>query len=331
MPYDANYFDLAERGQPLPWPGQAASGRRLYRHSPADTLGEAYAYEPSLVLAINLAFATGRPLLLAGEPGCGKTSVARNIALFLGCAYYQHTMSSRSQADELLYTVDTLRRLNEAQARQRLRDEAHFTQPGVLWWALAPGSAARRGLPVGARDVTTATPPPGHRPTGDAVVLIDEIDKCEPDVPNDLLEVLDARRFTVGGRPVATEGVRAHVLVVITTNVERDLPGAFVRRCVTYRFPDAADGWFAALGAERFPTLPEATLATLETRLRAHRRIARERGERPPGTAEYLDAARALQALNLQAGQDTQGLDALAQLESCIFGKQATLDAGGAR
>jgi MoxR-like ATPase len=307
---------------------------------PPDTVGERvarrfvdpdgtvslYLYDARIVLALNVALATGRPLLLAGEPGCGKTSLARNAAKVLGWWYYQQTVSSRTEASDLLWEFDALRRLNDAYVQNRnVLPDGYYVEPGRLWWALAPASAAMRGMTVLEHGEYRLEDPGEPGPMNAAVVLIDEIDKAEPDVPNDLLEVLDTRSFKVRDRPIVP--TRTHSLIIMTTNGERDLPGAFQRRCVTYRFPEPTADWFVAVGRRWHPNRPAADLQAIAERLMASRGRAQAAGHRLPGTAEYLDALKAFWELGL-----TVESAEWKAVESCVFEKQATLDqsrAGG--
>src|SRR5262249_22889886 len=130
----------------------------------------------------------------------------------------------------LLWDFDLLRRFRDAQAKELKRDADYLT-PRALWWAFNPESAKRRGLPEGERPEVVAIDP-SETKGKDSVVLIDEIDKADPDVPNNLLVTLGSLQFPpppLGGTKVE------HVpppLVFITSNDERDLPAAFVRRCI---------------------------------------------------------------------------------------------------
>ncbi|WP_374681426.1 AAA family ATPase [Accumulibacter sp.] len=313
MQFTRKHFDPASKGEPL------AGDRVSCRFADARGRLSLYVYDPRLTLAINVALAAKRPLLLAGEPGCGKTSLARNVAKVLGWWYYQQTVSSRTQASDLLWEYDALRRLNDAYVRNRnvLPDHC-YVEPGPLWWALAPDTAALRGW---------ARMPLKHR-LGDpgeagehnhALILLDEIDKAEPDVPNDLLEILDTRSFSVKNVPI--RATREKTLVVLTTNGERELPGAFLRRCVTYRFPEADAAWFEEVAMRWLPEGNPQHHHDVAERLIAARDRARAAGQRMPGTAEYLDALHAFADLGL-----TVDSAEWREVERCVFDKAMALD-----
>ena len=148
-----------------------------------------FVFAEEAVLALNVSLATRRPLLISGEPGSGKTSLAHFAALALGYVFYRETITSRTQAADLLSSFDALQRLGHAQINA-LEPMQAYVVPGKLWWALNPSAAARRGLNLLPRMRTLEDP--GMKPAeGDelkAALLLDEIDKADPDVPNDLLE-----------------------------------------------------------------------------------------------------------------------------------------------
>jgi MoxR-like ATPase len=199
--------------------------------------GETYVYyHPDISLAVNVALITGRPLLVEGPSGCGKSTLALNVALSLGWRYYEHVVTNRSEAQDLLWSMDNIRRLNDAQVQQ-LQPHQAYVEPGILWWALDPSSAARRGAAHVVPEDQWAEDPNLGVVDERAVVLIDEIDKADPDMPNGLLVPLGSQQFTV--MPCGFT-VRASVLplVVITTNNERELPRAFLRRCVILELPN---------------------------------------------------------------------------------------------
>jgi MoxR-like ATPase len=132
-------------------------------------------------------------------------------------------------------------------------------------------------------------------------LLLDEIDKAEPDLPNDLLEPLDRLRFQVPNGPEvrAPEGLKT--LVVITTNGERELPQAFLRRCVSLVLAEPDQARLIEIARHHFPDKDQDTalFATVARRVLALREVARERGLRPPSTSEYLDALRACDQLGV--------------------------------
>ncbi len=260
--------------------------------------------------AINAAIAAGRPLLVRGEPGIGKSQLARAAATALRRAYVRHVVDSSTESHDLMWTFDAVRRLADAQLAGALRHSRtraqtdlavrNYLQPGPLWWAFNWDSArtqseiARYPIPP---------QPDGGDPANGAVLLLDEIDKAESEVPNGLLEALGAREFTPFGRVGPVRIAARPPLLVITTNEERTLPDAFVRRCLVLHLtlPTEEEAFVAVLlerGTAHFPRIPEAI------RLEAARMLFHDRQEairaqvQPrPGQAEYLDLLRAVEGL----------------------------------
>jgi MoxR-like ATPase len=237
MSYDyTKVFDAAAQG-PNEWhpaeKTQAADRRD----------GRIYRYTPDIELAVNVALVTRRPLLVRGRSGCGKSSLARNVANKLGRRYYEFVVTSHIQAADFLYKVDLVRRLNDAKGKEDLPEELfEYVEPGVLWWAFDPGSAKTRGATKEEADTLSikalADPAmrPDRGPGEDAVVLIDEIDKADPDVPNDLLVPFGSSQFCVPeiGRTITTG---RQPFLILTSNEERSLSPAFLRRCVELTIP----------------------------------------------------------------------------------------------
>jgi len=219
------------------------------------TKPEPYVATEELAFAVNMALHLRRPLLLEGDPGCGKTKLARAVAYQLGYPLKECYIRSTSQAQDLLYAYDAVSRLYDIQERvalaadsggkpvERLRYREDYVKLGALGEAI---ELASQGIP--------------------SVVLIDEIDKADLDFPNDLLQVLDEFRFEIDELINRPKGLprpdthtiqprydaltptqdgkgKAHLpLVLITSNREKELPKPFLRRCLFHyvEFPSEA-------------------------------------------------------------------------------------------
>lgn len=273
-------------------------GTVAYQAGPAPE--DVYVYTPRTILALNVAITTNRPLLISGEPGSGKSTLAKNAAAVLRRWFYKETITSRTRASDLLWTFDALRRLSDASTpNQSLLDKRYYVDPGTLWWAFDPASAHHRG--------TEGEIPENQRPRergkqsggdGRAVVLLDEIDKADPDVPNDLLEPFDVKSFTVR-ETNDTVTARREVLLILTTNGERELPPAFLRRCVTLTLDPPDEAWFVRIANQRHGEKGALLHTAVATEVMKLRQAAARAGLREPSTGEYLDALQVCRDLGI--------------------------------
>ena len=227
-----------------------------------------YLASDALKMAVNAAITLEKPLLIKGEPGTGKTVLAEAVADHLGTDLIAWHIKSTTKAQQGLYEYDAVARLRDSQLGDpRVADISHYIRKGKLWQAF---SAEQR-----------------------PVLLIDEIDKADIEFPNDLLLELDRMEFDVyetGERVKA----RQRPVVIITSNNEKELPDAFLRRCFFHyiRFPDKAE--MQAIVKLHYPDLKERLLdeaMTLFFELRAVEGLRKK-----PSTSELLDWIRLLLA-----------------------------------
>ena len=173
-----------------------------------------YIVSAELALAVNAAIALEKPLLIKGEPGTGKTQLALQLARSLQCDLIQWHIKSTTKAQQGLYEYDAVSRLRDSQlGESKVHDIANYIKHGKLWQAFTAG----------------------NRP----ILLIDEIDKADIEFPNDLLHELDQMAFDVY-ETGQTISAKQRPIVIITSNNEKELPDAFLRRCFFHyiRFPD---------------------------------------------------------------------------------------------
>ncbi len=222
---------------------------------------ENYVTTDDLKVAVNAAITLQRPLLVKGEPGTGKTVLAREIATALGVPMLEWNIKSTTRAQQGLYEYDAVSRLRDGQLGDpRVSDIGNYIKKGKLWEAF---TAPQR-----------------------VVLLIDEIDKADIEFPNDLLQELDRMEFHVYETGETVKAVHRPV-VIITSNNEKELPDAFLRRCFFHyiRFPDAQI--MAEIVHVHFPDIKKRLLAEA---LRLFFEIRDVPGlKKKPSTSELLD------------------------------------------
>jgi MoxR-like ATPase len=234
---------------------------------------ERYVATDDLKMAVNAALALQRPLLIKGEPGTGKTMLAEEVAASLGRPLLQWHIKSTTKAHQGLYEYDAVSRLRDSQlGDEKVRDIGNYIVKGVLWRAFESDE------PV--------------------VMLIDEIDKADIEFPNDLLRELDRMEFHVY-ETRQTVQARHRPLIIITSNNEKDLPDAFLRRCFFHyiSFPDRDT--MRRIVDVHYPALAQDVLsAALDTffALREAPGLKKK-----PSTSEFLDWLRLLMNESIDA------------------------------
>jgi len=242
---------------------------------------EVYVFDDErLVLAVNVALKTGRPLLLFGPPGSGKSSLAPNVARELGWDYYAQVVTSRTEPEDLLWRFDAMKRLNDAQAKALGAMETYYPK-GPLWRAFEQGATGQR-----------------------CVVLIDEIDKADPDLPNSLLGPLGSLSFPLPWDDTSQVSVtEEHApLIVITTNDDRELPRPFLRRCIVFELSPPSRDHLLRVAEQHLGRHYDEERAGRIADLLLEIRGSRVHDPAGPSTAEYLDALKASQQLGVAPG-----------------------------
>lgn len=226
----------------------------------------AYVADKDLTVAVNAAIRLERPLLVKGEPGTGKTELARQIASALELELIEWSVKSTTKAQQGLYEYDAVSRLRDSQlGDDRVNDVANYIRRGKLWEAFAADKKT--------------------------VLLIDEIDKADIEFPNDLLQELDRMEFFVY-ETGETIQARQRPIVIITSNNEKELPDAFLRRCFFHyiRFPGMET--LQRIVDVHYPGVKQALVREALTQFYAIRDTAGLK--KKPSTSEALDWIRLL-------------------------------------
>jgi MoxR-like ATPase len=328
--------------------------KELFLPATGTWLASWYLLEGKFQDAIQLAEACGRPLLVRGLPGTGKSDLARAAAEYLNRAFVYEVVTARTEPQELLWRFDAIARLADAQAlgasvKKSTRfnktnlanptNAKHYVSPGVLWWAINWDSAEQQLSPpcnVNAqrpdRELTLSNgqkiAQQDRAQSNGCVLLLDEIDKADSELPNSLLEVLANTGFRL---PWGDAEIKAHnhhrPVIIITTNEDRELPPAFVRRCLVLNIAAGDDFsvWIKERARVHFrdpddpaaaennrPVLSNAILNKAASYLETDGKASPSDSPKP-GLAEYLDLLKGLHQLTKDEAEQEQWLDRVYQ------------------
>ncbi|MBY5932828.1 MoxR family ATPase [Tateyamaria omphalii] len=253
---------------------------------------DAYVATDDLTIAVNAAVTLERPLLVKGEPGTGKTELAKQVARGLGLRLIEWNIKSTTRAQQGLYEYDAVSRLRDSQlGEDKVHDVGNYIKKGKLWEAFEADEKV--------------------------VLLIDEIDKADIEFPNDLLQELDKMEFFVY-ETGETIQARQRPVVIITSNNEKELPDAFLRRCFFHyiRFPDMET--MKQIVAVHHPGIKESLLTTALTQFFE---IREQQGlKKKPSTSEVLDWLKLLLAEDMSAEDlKSGGASALPKLHGALL------------
>ncbi|MEL7179015.1 MAG: MoxR family ATPase [Pseudomonadota bacterium] len=253
---------------------------------------DTYVATDDLTMAVNAAVTLERPLLVKGEPGTGKTELARQVSAALGLPMIEWHIKSTTKAQQGLYEYDAVSRLRDSQLGDaRVHDVANYIKKGKLWQAFGA--------------------------EGKVVLLIDEIDKADIEFPNDLLQELDRMEFHVYETGETVKAVNRPI-VIITSNNEKELPDAFLRRCFFHyiRFPDIDT--MRQIVAVHHPGIKDQLLTAALTQFYELRETAGLK--KKPSTSEVLDWLKLLLAEDLTAEDlKRDGANALPKLHGALL------------
>ena len=256
------------------------------------TSTDTYIAADDLAVAVNAAVTLERPLLVKGEPGTGKTELARQVAASLGMEMIEWNIKSTTRAQQGLYEYDAVSRLRDSQLGDaRVHDVAHYIKQGKLWQAFSSDKKV--------------------------VLLIDEIDKADIEFPNDLLQELDRMAFHVYETGTTVEALHRPV-VIITSNNEKELPDAFLRRCFFHYISFPEPETLRKIIEVHHPGIKS---QLLETALTQFFEIRDTPGlKKKPSTSEVLDWLKLLLAEDLTP-EDLRrdGVNALPRLHGALL------------